>query len=112
PLAAAGAGRMEAPCAGRMGSGQRGAGGYGAPAGRGGTEPPRGEWEPARAGRKGKERRMALWQLVAGGERRLARGPAGEGPQELLAASLTIDALLGGAPGALAAVLRGPAAGP
>ena len=38
---------------------------------------------------------MALWQLVAGGERRLARGPAGEGPQELLAASLTIDALLG-----------------
>jgi 2-dehydro-3-deoxy-D-arabinonate dehydratase len=55
---------------------------------------------------------MALWQVLAGGERRLARGPAGQGPQELLAASLTIDGLLGGAPGALAAALRGPAAGP
>jgi 2-dehydro-3-deoxy-D-arabinonate dehydratase len=55
---------------------------------------------------------MALWQVLAGGERRLARGPASEGPQELLAASLTIDALLGGSPGALAAALRGPAAGP
>ena len=55
---------------------------------------------------------MALWQLAVGGERRLARGPAGEGPQELLPASLTIDALLGGAPGALATALRGPSAGP
>jgi 2-dehydro-3-deoxy-D-arabinonate dehydratase len=55
---------------------------------------------------------MALWQVLADGERRLARGPAGAGPQELLAASLTIDALLGGPPGALAAALRGPAAGP
>jgi 2-dehydro-3-deoxy-D-arabinonate dehydratase len=55
---------------------------------------------------------MALWQVLAGGERRLARGPAGQGPQELLAASLTIDGLLGGAPGALAAALRRPAAGP
>jgi 2-dehydro-3-deoxy-D-arabinonate dehydratase len=55
---------------------------------------------------------MALWQVLAGGQRRLARGPAGQGPQELLAASLTIDGLLGGAPGALAAALRGPAAGP
>ncbi len=55
---------------------------------------------------------MALWQLAVGGERTLARGPAGEGPRELLAASLTIDALLGGGPGALAAALRGPAAGP
>jgi 2-dehydro-3-deoxy-D-arabinonate dehydratase len=55
---------------------------------------------------------MALWQLAIGDERRLARGPAGEGPQELLAASLTIDLLLGGAPGALDATLRGPAAGP
>jgi 2-dehydro-3-deoxy-D-arabinonate dehydratase len=55
---------------------------------------------------------MALWQVIADGERRLARGPAGQGPQELLAASLTIDELLGGAPGALAAALRGPAAGP
>jgi 2-dehydro-3-deoxy-D-arabinonate dehydratase len=54
---------------------------------------------------------MALWQVLADGERRLARGPAGAGPQELLAASLTIDGLLGGPPGALAAALRGPAAG-
>ena len=55
---------------------------------------------------------MALWQVDADGERRLARGPAGQGPKELLAASLTIDGLLGGAPGALASALRGPAAGP
>ena len=55
---------------------------------------------------------MALWQVLADGERRLARGPAGAGPQELLAATLTIDGLLGGPPGALAAALRGPAAGP
>jgi 2-dehydro-3-deoxy-D-arabinonate dehydratase len=55
---------------------------------------------------------MALWQVLTGGERRLARGPAGQGPRELLAASLTIDGLLGGAPGALAAALRGPGAGP
>ena len=55
---------------------------------------------------------MALWQVLADGERRLARGPAGAGPQELLAASLTIDGLLGGPPGGLAAALRGPAAGP
>jgi len=55
---------------------------------------------------------MALWQVLAGGERRLARGPAGAGPQELLAASLTVDSLLGAAPGALAAALRGPGAGP
>ncbi|HYB85449.1 MAG TPA: fumarylacetoacetate hydrolase family protein [Streptosporangiaceae bacterium] len=55
---------------------------------------------------------MALWQVLAGSERRLARGPAGQGPQELLAASLTIDALLGGPPDALATALRGPAAGP
>ena len=54
---------------------------------------------------------MALWQLAIDGERRLARGPASDGPQELLAASLTIDGLLG-APGALAPALRGPSAGP
>ena len=54
---------------------------------------------------------MALWQVLADGERRLARGPAGAGPQELLAASLTIDGLLGGPPGALAAALRGPCGG-
>jgi 2-dehydro-3-deoxy-D-arabinonate dehydratase len=53
---------------------------------------------------------MALWQLLADGEYRLARGPAGEGPQELLAASLTIDALLA-VPDALATGLRGPSAG-
>ena len=55
---------------------------------------------------------MALWQVLAGGGRRLARGPAGQGPQELLPAPLTIDGLLGGPPGALAAALGGPAAGP
>jgi hypothetical protein len=54
---------------------------------------------------------MPLWQLEVGGERRLARGPAGEGPQELLTASLTIDALLA-VPDALATELRGPSAGP
>ena len=54
---------------------------------------------------------MALWQLEADGERRLARGPASEGPQELLTASLTIDALLA-VPDALATELRGPSAGP
>jgi 2-dehydro-3-deoxy-D-arabinonate dehydratase len=55
---------------------------------------------------------MALWQVLAGGERRLARGPAGQGPQELLAASLTIDGLLGGPADALAAALHGPGTGP
>ena len=54
---------------------------------------------------------MALWQLAINGEYRLARGPAGEGPQELLEASLTIDALLA-VPDALATELRGPSAGP
>jgi 2-dehydro-3-deoxy-D-arabinonate dehydratase len=55
---------------------------------------------------------MALWQVLTSGERRLARGPAGRGPEQLLAASVTMDSLLGGAPDALAAVLSGPAAGP
>jgi 2-dehydro-3-deoxy-D-arabinonate dehydratase len=55
---------------------------------------------------------VALWQVIAGDECRLARGPAGRGPEELLPASLTIDALLGGPPGALATALRGPAVGP
>jgi len=54
---------------------------------------------------------MALWQLEADGERRLAQGPASEGPQELLTASLTIDALLA-VPDALATELHGPSAGP
>ncbi|HYA52744.1 MAG TPA: hypothetical protein VEG33_16420 [Streptosporangiaceae bacterium] len=40
---------------------------------------------------------MALWQVQAGGERRLARGPAGQGPRELLPGPVTIDGLLGGA---------------
>ncbi len=55
---------------------------------------------------------MALWQVFTGGERRLARGPAGRGPEQLLPASATIDSLLGEGPDALAAVLGGPAAGP
>ena len=55
---------------------------------------------------------MALWQVVTGGERKLARGPAGRGPEQLLAASVTIDSLLGGDPDALAAVVGGPATGP
>jgi 2-dehydro-3-deoxy-D-arabinonate dehydratase len=54
---------------------------------------------------------MALWQLEIDGECRLARGPAGEGPQELLGAELSIDALLA-VPDALATELRGPSAGP
>jgi 2-dehydro-3-deoxy-D-arabinonate dehydratase len=55
---------------------------------------------------------MALWRVLTDGEFRLARGPADQGPQELLPASLTIDALLGGARGDLAAALSGRAAGP
>jgi len=55
---------------------------------------------------------MALWQVLVVGERRPARGPSGEGPQDLLAASLTLDALLGGVPGVLATALHGPAEGP
>ena len=55
---------------------------------------------------------MALWRVLANSEFRLARGPADQGPQELLPASLTIDALLGGTRGELAAALRGPTAGP
>jgi 2-dehydro-3-deoxy-D-arabinonate dehydratase len=54
---------------------------------------------------------MALWQVVTGGELRLARGPAHSGPQELLASSAAIDTLIG-TPGALACELRRPAAGP
>jgi 2-dehydro-3-deoxy-D-arabinonate dehydratase len=55
---------------------------------------------------------VALWHVLTRGERRLARGPALRGPEELLAASLTIDSLLGGDPDALAAALGGPGAGP
>jgi 2-dehydro-3-deoxy-D-arabinonate dehydratase len=51
---------------------------------------------------------VALWRLRAGGRERLARGPAGEGPAELLDPGATVDGLLGGEPGALAALLEGP----
>jgi 2-dehydro-3-deoxy-D-arabinonate dehydratase len=51
---------------------------------------------------------VALWRLRAGGRERLARGPAGEGPAELLDPGATVDGLLGGDPGALAALLEGP----
>ncbi|HEX2158038.1 MAG TPA: fumarylacetoacetate hydrolase family protein [Actinomycetes bacterium] len=55
---------------------------------------------------------MAIWQLLVEGRPRLARGPAGAGPAELLDASATIDGVLGGDPGALEALAEAPAAGP
>jgi 2-dehydro-3-deoxy-D-arabinonate dehydratase len=55
---------------------------------------------------------VALWQVVVDGGPRLARGPAGEGPVELLDAGATIDGVLGGGPGALQELLDGPSAGP
>jgi 2-dehydro-3-deoxy-D-arabinonate dehydratase len=55
---------------------------------------------------------VALWQLLVGGRPRLARGPATDGPAELLEAGASIDGALGGDPGALEALLEGPAAGP
>jgi 2-dehydro-3-deoxy-D-arabinonate dehydratase len=55
---------------------------------------------------------VALWQLDIGGRVRLARGPAGTGPDELLAADTTLDEVLGGDPGGLAELLAGPASGP
>jgi 2-dehydro-3-deoxy-D-arabinonate dehydratase len=55
---------------------------------------------------------VALWQVLVDGERRLARGRADAGPEDLLATSATIDALLAGEPGQLAAVASGPVAGP
>jgi 2-dehydro-3-deoxy-D-arabinonate dehydratase len=56
---------------------------------------------------------MALWRVQVDGRPRLARGPAaGPRPTELLDAGATVDDLLGGDPGALAALLEGPAAGP
>lgn len=55
---------------------------------------------------------MAIWQLLVEGRPRLARGPAGAGPAELLDASATIDGVLGGDPGALEALAGAPAAGP
>jgi 2-dehydro-3-deoxy-D-arabinonate dehydratase len=54
---------------------------------------------------------VALWQLLVDGERRLARGPV-TGPAELLDPGASLDAALGGEPGALQALLDGPAAGP
>jgi 2-dehydro-3-deoxy-D-arabinonate dehydratase len=55
---------------------------------------------------------VALWQVLVGGRLRLARGPAGGGPAELLEAGASIDGLLGGDPGALEALGDSPAAGP
>jgi 2-dehydro-3-deoxy-D-arabinonate dehydratase len=54
---------------------------------------------------------VALWRLLVDGRARLARGPV-TGPAELLAEEAGLDAVLGGEPGALAALLVGPAAGP
>ena len=55
---------------------------------------------------------MALWQLLVDGRPRLARGPAGDGPAELLDPGASIDGLLGGDPGALEALLAAPAGDP
>jgi 2-dehydro-3-deoxy-D-arabinonate dehydratase len=56
---------------------------------------------------------VALWRLQVDGRPRLARGPAtASRPTELLDPAATVDGLLGGEPGALAAQLEGPAAGP
>jgi 2-dehydro-3-deoxy-D-arabinonate dehydratase len=56
---------------------------------------------------------VALWRVQVDGRPRLARGPADwPRPTELLDPGATVDGLLGGEPGALAALLAGPAAGP
>jgi 2-dehydro-3-deoxy-D-arabinonate dehydratase len=55
---------------------------------------------------------VAIWQLLAEGRPRLARGPVGDGPAELLDAGASIDGVLGGDPGALEALLGAPAVGP
>jgi 2-dehydro-3-deoxy-D-arabinonate dehydratase len=54
---------------------------------------------------------VALWRLQVQGRPRLARGPV-TGPAELLDPGASLDAVLGGEPGALQALLEGPAAGP
>ena len=54
---------------------------------------------------------MALWQVLVDGRRRLARGPASDGPDELLEDGASIDGVLGGDPGALEALLAAPAGG-
>ena len=55
---------------------------------------------------------MALWRVLVDGRPRLARGPAGDGPAELLDARATIDGVLGGDPGALERLLDAPAVDP
>jgi 2-dehydro-3-deoxy-D-arabinonate dehydratase len=55
---------------------------------------------------------MALWRVRTRAGVRLARGPVGTGPEELLPAGLTVDGLLAGPPGALDAALAGPGDGP
>jgi 2-dehydro-3-deoxy-D-arabinonate dehydratase len=55
---------------------------------------------------------MAIWQLLVEGRPRLARGPASDGPAELLDAGASIDGVLGGDAGAMAALAGAPAAGP
>jgi 2-dehydro-3-deoxy-D-arabinonate dehydratase len=55
---------------------------------------------------------MAIWQLLVEGRPRLARGPAEDGPAELLDAGVSIDGVLGGDPGALEALAGAPSAGP
>jgi 2-dehydro-3-deoxy-D-arabinonate dehydratase len=55
---------------------------------------------------------VALWRVRVDGRPRLARGPADRPrPTELLDPAATVDGALGGEPGALAALLAGPAAG-
>jgi 2-dehydro-3-deoxy-D-arabinonate dehydratase len=55
---------------------------------------------------------VALWRVRTPAGVRLARGPAGTGPEELLPAGLSVDGLLAGRPGALDAALAGPGDGP
>jgi 2-dehydro-3-deoxy-D-arabinonate dehydratase len=55
---------------------------------------------------------VALWQLLVDGRPRLARGPASDGPAELLNHGASIDGLLGSDPGALEALLDAPARDP
>ena len=55
---------------------------------------------------------MAIWRLLVEGRPRLARGPADDGPAELLDPGATIDGVLGGDPGALAALFDAPAGDP
>lgn len=49
---------------------------------------------------------MALWKLSIAGAERFASGPAEEGPRELLAADVTIDAILAGPAGTFEEALR------